>query len=258
MKDNATIHFLRFGVLGAFLIGWELLTGGWIKATSPTALYFSSPLKIIGAFQHEYVVLFTDLVVTLVEAFAGLVSGTITGVLIGVLFARYRLLDRVFEPFFQAVNAVPRPALAPLLVIWFGLGMSSKILASWSAVFFVVFYNVYAGVKAIDPDYIRAIRLLGASSGQIVSIVVVPSVVSWIFAALRVSVAFSLLGAIVGEFAGATEGLGYRLLVSEGLLQTDMVYAILVLLMVVGVTLTSLAQRVEKRLLRWRPPAVSI
>jgi len=258
VKDNATVHSLRLGLLGVFLFSWEILTGGWIEATSPTALYFSSPLKIIGAFRHEYLVLFNDLVVTLIEAFAGLVSGTITGVLIGVLFARYRLVDRVFEPFFQAVNAVPRPALAPLLVIWFGLGMTSKILASWSAVFFVMFYNVYAGVKAIDPDYIRAIRLLGATGSQIVGIVVVPSVVSWIFAALRVSVAFSLLGAIVGEFAGATEGLGYRLLVAEGLLQTDMVYAILFLLMAVGVTLTSLAKHVENRLLRWRPPAVSI
>jgi len=252
------VAFLRFGIVGTILVAWELLSGGWFLATSSIALYFSSPLMILEAIRREHQLLLSDLTVTLVEAFAGLALGTTTGLMVGVLFARFQLLDRVFEPFFQAVNALPRPALAPLLVIWFGLGMTSKIMASWSVVFFVVFYNVYAGVKSIDPDFIRAIRFLGATSGQIIRIVVVPSVVSWLFAALRVSVAYSLLGAIVGEFAGATEGLGYRMLVAQGLLQTDLMYAILFMLMFVGVALTSVAKYIENRLLRWRPPVVSI
>jgi NitT/TauT family transport system permease protein len=242
------VTLIRLGIIAALLGVWELLCGGWYRQTSGLALYFSSPLKILLALYTEYQTLLSDLGITQREAFAGLALGTATGLMIGVLFARYPLIDRIFEPFFQAVNALPRPALAPLLVIWFGLGMTSKIMASWSVVFFVVFYNVYAGVKSIDPDYIRAIRFLGASGGQIISIVVVPSVVSWLFAALRVSVAYSLLGAIVGEFAGATGGLGYRLLVAEGLLQTDLMYAILFLLMAVGVILTTVAKRIENRL----------
>jgi NitT/TauT family transport system permease protein len=161
----------------------------------------------------------------------------------------------VLEPFLNAFNAVPRPALAPLMVIWFGLGLTSKVVLSWSIVFFIIFYNVYAGVKSIDPDYIRAVRIMGASRPQTLRFVIVPSVVSWIFAAFRVCVAYSLLGAVVGEFAGASAGLGYRLIAAGGLLQTDLLYAILIILMMVGYVLTALARRVENVLLQWRPPA---
>jgi len=248
----------RLAIVLVLLGLWEFFCGGWLRSAGPLALYFSSPSLILKALFNERHVLFSDLVVTLTEAFAGLGLGVITGLIAGVLFARSRFLDRVFDPFFQALNAVPRPALAPLLVIWFGLGMTSKVMASWSIVFFVVFYNVYAGVKSVDPDYVRAMRFLGASSRDVIRIVLVPSVTSWLFAALRVSVAYSLVGAIVGEFTGATEGLGYRMLVAEGLLQTDVMYAILFLLMFVGVVLTTLARYVEEQLLRWRPPSVAI
>ena len=150
------------------------------------------------------------------------------------------------------------PALAPLLVIWFGLGITSKILVAWSIVFFIMFYNVYAGVKSIDPDYIKAIRLLGATPRQITRIVVAPAIVSWVFAALRICVSYALLGAVVGEFAGATSGLGYRLIVAEGLLQTDLLYAIIFILMTIGYLVSVLTKYVELWFLRWRPPVAAI
>lgn len=243
-------------VLGLFTV-WEVATGGWAFPDDGLDIYFSSPIKIFAALIREWDILWSDLVLTVSEAFLGLFFGTVTGVAFGIAFARFPLLDQVVEPLFQAINAIPRPALAPLLIIWFGLGMISKVAVAWSIVFFIIFYNVYSGVKSIDPDYIKAIRLLGASSGQIVRIVVAPSVVSWIFAAFRVCVAYSLLGAVVGEFAGATAGLGYRLIVAEGLLQTDLLYAIIFILMFVGYTATTVAKWVEERLLRWRPPVVS-
>ena len=257
MKSPGVI-LLRIALIGGLFTMWELATGGWLFPDDSLDVYFSSPIKIFAALIRDWQILSTDLLLTVSEAFLGLFFGTLSGVALGIAFARFRLLDQVVEPIFQGINAVPRPAIAPLLIIWFGLGMTSKVAVSWSIVFFIIFYNVYSGVKSIDPDYIKSIRLLGATSGQIVRIVVAPSVVSWIFAAFRVCVAYSLLGAIVGEFAGATAGLGYRLIVAEGLLQTDLLFAIIFILMFVGYTATTLAKRIEDRLLSWRPPVMSI
>jgi NitT/TauT family transport system permease protein len=248
----------RTALLLALLMAWEAATGGWLGTNSELAIFFSSPVKIILALIENWPQLLSDTLVTVTEAFLGLILGIVTGVTTAILFTRFRTLDLVVEPILQALNAIPRPALAPLLIIWFGLGIESKIAVAWSVVFFIMFYNVYAGVKAIDPDYIRSIRILGATPRQVVRIVIAPAILTWVFAAFRICVAYSLLGAVVGEFAGATAGLGYRLIVAEGLLETDLLYAIILILMVVGYSAAILAKWVEGRLLRWRPPAATM
>jgi NitT/TauT family transport system permease protein len=139
-------------------------------------------------------------------------------------------------------------------VLWFGIGLGSKILLAWSLVFFLVFYNTYLGVKTIDQDIVNAMRVMRASQPQLIRIVVFPSVFSWIFAALRLSVSYALIGAIIGEFVGATAGIGYQLIAAEGLLQTDRVYSALFLVGIIAVVLTSLAKMLENRVLKWRPP----
>ncbi len=123
--------------------------------------------------------------------------------------------------------------------------------------FFVMFYNSYWGVRSVDAAHVKMARVMGAGTLQVLRLVVVPSVFSWVFAALRVSVAFSLIGAIVGEFVGSTQGLGYQMLLARGLMNTDRVYSILFVLMFVGVVLTSGATWLENRLLRWRPTTSS-
>lgn len=258
MKSNVSIIAVRLSLILALLAFWQIASTPEFGGSSRAEIYFSSPLAIAMAAYNNAALLLSDTAITVTEALAGFVLGVISGVAVAIIFARFETVDRVMEPIFQALNSIPRPALAPLLVIWFGLGVTSKVTVAWSVVFFIVFYNVYAGVKAIDPDYVKSIRLLGATPRQIVRIVIAPAIVSWVFAALRVCVSYALLGAVVGEFAGATGGLGYRLIVAEGLLQTDLLYAIIFILMVIGYMAAMVTKNIERWFLRWRPPVAAI
>ena len=258
MMSSGKVVAIRLALIATILAIWEISTGGWVSGTDYLDVYFSSPIKIFAALIENWDLLLSDTIVTVTEAFIGLVGGIVSGVVIAILFGQFETLDRIVEPVFQGLNAIPRPALAPLLIIWFGLGMISKVLVAWSIVFFIVFYNVYSGIKSIDPDYFRTMKVLGASDRQMVRIIVAPAIMSWVFAAFRVSVAYSLLGAVVGEFAGATEGLGYRLIISEGMLATDLLYGIILIMMIIGYSVSAGAKRLENRLLRWRPTAVAI
>lgn len=253
--SRAKLAGLRCALIGFFLILWQLVTGGIFpefKLIDP--VYVSSPTGIVASLYHDYPILLTDAVATLTAAFWGFVIGVIFGVSFGFLFARVPILSLLLDPFFLALNALPRPALAPLFIIWFGLGPTSKVILSVSIVFFLVFYNTYAGVRSIDENFILGVRVMGANRWHIMQFIVLPSVVSWVFAALRVGIAYSLLGVLVGELAGSTSGLGYRMNIARGLFQTDRLFAILTLLAVVGVVLTEGAKWLENRLQRWRPP----
>ena len=250
----------RIGVITALLLLWELAAGGlglgrdWVDP-----LFFSRPSRIVNDLYHGFGSgeIHGDLLFTLQGALGGLILGIVTGVAVGFLFAYSSWIAQVFEPIMVALNSLPRPALAPVLPVIFGLGLTSKIVLSWSIVFFVMFYNSYWGVRSVDAAHVKMARVMGAGTLQVLRLVVVPSVFSWVFAALRVSVAFSLRGAIVGEFVGSTQGLGYQMLLARGLMNTDRVYSILFVLMFVGVVLTSGATWLENRLLRWRPTTSS-
>ncbi len=164
------------------------------------------------------------------------------------------MLAAVFEPIMVALNSLPRITVAPILILWFGLGMTSKVALSLFTVFFVIFFNTFLGVRTVDPELFKAVRVVGGRLRHVARMVVIPTVASWIFAALRTSVSFALSGAVVGEFVGATSGLGYRMLLAAGLLHTERVFTIMVFLMLVAVTLVETSRRVEAYLLRWRPP----
>lgn len=252
---------LRLLLLASLAGVWEILSGGFGRGVAVLdPLFFSRPSLIAV----DLVVGFTSgalqkhLLFTLEGALAGLVLGIVTGLAAGLAFGSWRWLPTLLDPLMSAFNSLPRPALGPILIILFGLGLTSKVVLSWSIVFFVIFYNTYAGVTSVDPDIIRAVRAMGARRHQVMRLVVLPSVLSWVFAALRVSVAYSLIGAIVGEFVGSTRGLGYEMLVAQGVLNTNRAYSILVLLMLVGVALTEAAKLVENRLLRWRPSEIRL
>lgn len=255
------ILILRIIVVAALAGVWELMAGGFganINALDP--MFFSRPSAVVVdlAIGFRNGELLSALFYTLQAALSGLVLGVASGLIVGLAFGYSRWLRILFDPIMVAFNSLPRPALGPILIIIFGLGLASKVFLSWSVVFFVVFYNTHAGIAAVDEDLTRAIRVMGASRLQVMRLVVVPSVLSWVFAALRVAVAYSLIGAIVGEFVGSTKGLGYDMMIAQGVLNIPRAYSILVLLMVVGLVMTELSKRVENRLLRWRPTEVRL
>jgi NitT/TauT family transport system permease protein len=241
---------LRLLVLAAVVGAWQALSGAVVDP-----YFISSPSRIASdlydGFAHG--TLARDVGTTMLEAGIGLVVGMVTGIVAGLIFGYLPLLDRVLEPFIGAVNAIPRPALAPLFVLWFGLGMTSKVFVAWSLVFFVAFYNAYQGVKSIDQDVVNAVRVMRASRGQMLRIVILPAVFTWVFAALKLSVGYALIGAIVGEFVGSTSGLGYQLTQAQGLLDTDRVFSIVVVTGVLAGVVLYLAAFVGSRLLKWRP-----
>lgn len=230
---------------------WEFLSGR--KVLDP--ILFSSPSLVAYDLYLVFSegLLWVDLLVTLQAALSGLFLGMITGFLFGLLCALWPLIFKVLEPILAAFNSLPRIALAPIFILWLGIGIASKVVLVWVVVFFVVFYNIYQGILSVDPDIVKAIRVAGASQRQIVRIVILPSVFSWGFAALRTSLGFALVAAVAGEFVGANKGLGYKLMVSQGLLLSDRIYSIIIILMVVGVVVMEVSRRVETRILRWRP-----
>ncbi|MBX3513371.1 MAG: ABC transporter permease [Xanthobacteraceae bacterium] len=248
-------------VIAALLIAWEGLAGGFglnLKTLDP--VFFSRPSRVAadlinGLSKGEFT---RDFLFTIQTSMWGLVLGIVSGIAVGFLFAYLPWLNRLFEPLMVAFNSLPRPALAPVLVLILGLGMASKIVLSWSIVFFIVFYNTYAGIMSVDPDLVKVARIMGSNRFQIFRHVIMPSVFSWVFAALRVSVAFALVGAVVGEFVGSTQGLGYQMEAARGVLNSDRVYSILLILMMIGVVLTEISKAIERRLLRWRPPSPGI
>lgn len=256
MQHKKFMMLYRVALLVFFLFVWELVAGGIYPRLQMVDVMFISRPSLIGPDFLDYGRsgrLLMDVATTLNEACIGLVLGLITGVLAGILFGRFRPLYDLFDPYLVAFNSLPRPALAPLLILWFGLGATSKIFLAWSLVFFIVFYNTIYGIRSIDPDVVKSIKVMGASNYQIARIVTLPSVFSWIFAAFQTSVSFALIGAVVGEFVGATAGLGYRLVISAGLFETERVFSILIILMVLGTTLVYLSKKVESYVLKWRP-----
>ncbi len=256
-KPGASVAFWRVVLLGGVILLWEALTGGlglgW-KVFEPIILARPSliALDLVDYARSEFLI--RDLRATLGAAFLGLFFGVVGGLTVGLLFGYLATMAAVFEPIMVALNSLPRITVAPILILWFGLGMTSKVVLSLFTVFFVIFFNTFLGVRNVDPDLVKAVRVMGGGRRHVARLVVIPSVASWVFAALRTSVSFALTGAVVGEFVGSTRGLGYRMLLAAGLLHTERVFAIMLLLMAVGVSLVEISRRVERYLLRWRPP----
>lgn len=251
----------RLALIVALLVVWEAITGGFggaFRVVDPILVSRPSGAAAELARYAGTGLLARDVVTTLQEAFAGLALGMVLGVLLGLILGYARPIAETVEPVLVALNSLPRIALAPVLILAFGLGIASKIFLAFITVFFVIFFNTYLGVQSVDPDLVKAVTVMGGGRLQLARYVVLPSVFSWIFAALRTSVSFALSGAVVGEFVGATAGLGYRMVIAAGLLDTERVYAILLLLMLVAVTLVEVAKRIEARLLRWRPTTVLV
>jgi NitT/TauT family transport system permease protein len=190
---------------------------------------------------------------TLAAMAAGYLLGALSGVAVGFLFGRVKLLGDVFNPYIALFNGIPKVALAPVFVIWFGIGLMSKIAIILTMVFFVVFINTFAGLRSVNEEYVAIVRIMGASRWQVVREVFVPATLPFILVGLRAGIPFSVIGAVVGEFIAATRGLGYFINYHQGTFDTTLIFVGVTILAMLVVILDTALSFVERRLLKWRP-----
>jgi len=249
------VYFWRYFILVVFLGGWELA----VRFKLIDVFFYSSPWFIILRLK-EWVVegtaegsLWFHLWVTMEESLLGFFSGSIAGIIAGIALGRNKMLADVFSIYIKVINSIPRVVLAPIFIMIFGLGLTSKVALSFVMVFFVVFSNAFQGVVEADRNLLANAQILGAKGWQLTRSVVIPSAMSWIFASLHVSFGFAIVGAIVGEFVGARYGIGLLINVAKGSFDAAGMYAAIVIIMVVALAAEYAMTRVENRLAKWRP-----
>jgi NitT/TauT family transport system permease protein len=241
--------------LAVILLLWEVGTGAFnIPAFIEPALV-GKPSVILqevwrllssgSIFQHIFV--------TFQEAIIGLVLAMIGGVSLGILLAYSPSGAKITLPYVQIFNSLPRIALAPFFIVWFGIGLLSKVLLAALAAFFPIFFTTYQGLQSIERELVSAFQIMGANRWQMLYMVVFPSVLSWVIAGTRTSLGMALVGALVAEYIGSTQGLGYLLMSAQGTLNVDQAWAILVVLAFISVLLDWGVRVLEAYVLRWRP-----
>jgi NitT/TauT family transport system permease protein len=244
------VLFWRVAVGASVLSLWQLLVG--LKALDP---FFVSRPSAIAQRIAQWVItgsLWGHLAVTLEESLLGLIAGALMGISLGFSLGRSPMLASIFDPYIKMLNAVPRVVLAPLFLLWFGLGIWSKVALAVTLVFFVMFFNTYQGVRDADRVLIDNVRMLGATERQLVRHVLIPSALTWIFSSLQTSLGFAMVGAVVGEYLGSTRGLGYVISQAEGTFDTTGVFAGMTVLALVVVIVSAGVTRLERWLLRWK------
>ena len=218
-------------------------------------LFFTGPSSVVARFGEEWTHgrLKSDMAYSGTNFVIGVGLAIAAGVVLGVIIGWYRRLAMVFEPFVNALYATPRVALVPLILIWFGIGMWSKVFIVFINAFFPVLINTIGGIRATDADLLRAARAFCASDWQIFKTVAIPGAVPFILTGVRQSVALGLIGVVVGEMFGGSQGIGYMVNYGGQTFQTDTVFLGVVIIAFAGIVLTWLAERLEKRFSRWRP-----
>src|SRR5947209_2554161 len=188
---------------------------------------------------------------TFAAALGGLAIGIVVGALLGVLAALVGLAAELLEPVMTLLNAVPRVVLAPLFVIWLGVGLASKVALSFILVAVLIFFTVFTGIRQVDRRLVERVVTLGGNRWALVRHVYLPSVASWVLGNLKIAVGFAFTGACVGEFVAATHGLGYLLSFAQSTYNAALMFALILLILVVVLLIFGLAGRLEKHLLRW-------
>lgn len=228
---------------------WQAVSG-----TLVDEFFISNPVSIarrLGKWLADGS-LFIHAWATLYATAAGFAIGVLIGLVLGVWLGLSPFLSRLLDPFLSALNALPKVALAPLLVLWFGIGIESKIALAAVIVLFLVFLNTYAGVREVDQDLVDGVRLMKATRWQVLSKVILPSSASWVFASLKISVPYALIGAVLGEMIAANRGLGYLVQFSGAQFDTAGVFASLVVIALVAAILNWMVDVSQRRVERWR------
>jgi NitT/TauT family transport system permease protein len=229
---------------------WEFASG-----TLFSTFWISKP-SLIAAYIWKWVVhgdFFYQLSFTFGSMLAGFTMGTVLGLLAGVVLSRAPFLSDVLDPFLVAINGIPRVALAPLFVVWFGIDMLPKIILVFTLVFFVIFYNTYAGIKSVDRRFTDLAFVMGANANELFRKVILPASMPHIFLGIKLSIPYALIGAIIGEFVASSAGLGWKIQMETSLYNTTGTMAGLVVMMFIVVAMNALLAVAEKRLLRWQP-----
>ncbi len=264
MRNNGSNLALRFWqalVLVSVFGVWHVLTVPGIVPhfyfddPHKAAFFFGEPLKVFSRIWNWFVLgdIYRHLWVTLIETLLAFFAGTFSGVVIGIWLALAPTASAILDPYIKAANAMPRVILAPIFFVWFGLGMASKVALGVTLVFFIVFFNVYQGVREVSPVVLANARMLGASNRQLLRYVYLPSAMSWVFASLHNSVGLAFVGAVVGEYLGSAEGVGYLIHQAEGVFDINTVFAGILVLTVFALVLDWIVSLVETRLMVWQP-----
>ncbi len=256
--ERARLALYHVLLLGAVFAAWYALTAPGLVSeefAKTAAFFFGRPIQVLGVIWKWFATgkIYPHLGVTLLETMLAFVSGSVLGLLIGLWLALSPTASALAEPYIKAANAMPRVILAPIFAVWFGLGITSKVALGVTLVFFIVFFNVYQGVKEVSPVVLANARMLGASRRQLLRSIYLPSATSWVFSSLHTSIGMAFVGAVVGEYLGSAKGVGYLILQAEGTFDIDTVFAGILVLTVFALLLDAAVTRIEARLLVWRP-----
>jgi NitT/TauT family transport system permease protein len=260
--SQRTLRFWQIGVLAAVFVVWHVLTKPglippiFFDNDRQAAFFFGEPIKIFARIWDWFFGardIYGHLWVTLLETVLAFAIGTAAGLAVGLWLALSPLAAAILDPYIKALNSMPRVILAPIFAVWFGLGMASKVALGFTLVFFIVFFNVYQGVKEVSPTVLASARMLGASQRQLLRHVYLPSATSWVFSSLHTSVGLAFVGAVVGEYLGSARGVGYLILQAEGTFDINTVMAGILVLTAFALALDWAVGVVERRLMKWQP-----
>ena len=243
------VFSLQIVIVVVVLAVWE-----WLGRSFHLEFWISRPGAVAVALVQweESGDLATDLRLTLIEAGGGFVIGSICGGLVGFMLGWVRRLGDLFEPFVLSLYTLPKIALAPLFVLWFGIGTTNKIMFSAMLVFFMVFFTTFQGTRQVDQDLVENARLLGANRWSIWTKIAIPYSAVWMFTGIRIGLPYALIGAIVGEFVAAEAGVGFRIKEATSFFNTAAVFAGLLVLMAISLVLLGILRLIELRVLRWQ------
>ena len=258
---RGNIRYWQIGVLAVVLAFWYVATSPTLLPTfyfnNPTqaAFFFGEPVKVAVRIWDWFASgeIYIHLGVTLLETVLAFAMGTGFGLAIGMWLALSPMAAAIFDPYIKGANAMPRVILAPIFAVWFGLGIASKVALGMTLVFFIVFFNVFQGVREVSPVVLANARMLGASKRQLMRSVYLPSATSWVFSSLHTSVGLAFVGAVVGEYLGSARGVGYLILQAEGTFDINTVFSGIVVLTAFALVLDTLVGVAEKRLMKWQP-----
>jgi NitT/TauT family transport system permease protein len=264
--SDANLRLWQVGLLLLIVLVWQ------VASRDPQIAFFlGEPVQVAGRIWSWFMpvavganLLFPDglagradiyshLGVTLLETVLAFGIGTVLGLVCGLWLALAPLASALLEPYVKAANAMPRVILAPIFALWFGLGIWSKVALAVTLVFFIVFFNVYQGVKQVSPAVLANARMLGANQRQLLHTVYLPSATAWVFSSLHTSVGLAFVGAVVGEYLGSARGVGYLILQAEGTFDVNTVFAGIVVLTACALVLDGVVGRLERRLMKWQP-----
>ncbi len=249
-RDARLVRTSRLLIGFGLVASWQLASGRIISD-----FWISNPVKIFWALIRLWNdgLLAPAIASTVMEAIVGFAFGTMAGVVIGIIFGVNKLVARSLDPYFVGFYSIPRVALIPLFILWFGIGFQTKVIFTALLVFFPVFMNTLSGVRNVDHDLIDVIRVMGASRLDTIRKIYVPSALVWVFAGLRISVPYALIGAIVAEMFSSNQGLGYLISLTANQFDTAAVFATLGVTTILGLMLDGIVRLIEAHFMRWQP-----